>query len=61
LKSLLILALLVFAAALIVMAVAFRSPWARNILRTSRNAMWIYILVIVLVAGFRMWQQGYFD
>jgi multisubunit Na+/H+ antiporter MnhB subunit len=61
LKSLFVLALVVFVAALIVMAVVFRSPWARNILRTSRNAMWIYILVIVLAAGFRLWQQGYFD
>lgn len=60
-KGLLVLTLLLFVAILIVMAVVFRSPWARNILRTSRNVAWIYILVIVLAAGFRLWQQGYFD
>ena len=60
-KGPLVLAVLVFVAALVVMAVVFRSPWARNILYTSRRAAWIYILVIVLAAGFRMWQRGYFD
>lgn len=60
-KAALVLAVLLFVAVLIVMAVVFRSAWARSILRTSRKVAWIYILVIVLGAVFRMWQQGYFD
>lgn len=54
-KSFLFLLLVVTAGVLVVSAVVFRSRRAKDTLRFVRNAAWLYIAMIVLLAMFRLW------
>jgi len=58
-KSVLVEASLVFLAAVVVMAVVFRSRAARDILRFARNMLWAYVAMIVLLAALEVWQKGF--
>jgi uncharacterized membrane protein SirB2 len=49
-KLFLIEALIAAFVVLCIMAVKYRSPRARETLRLARNAAWIYIAVIVVLA-----------
>lgn len=42
----------------IISAVFFRSKRANVILRNLRTVGWAYVIVIVLLAVFRLWQDG---
>lgn len=46
------------ACVLVVAAVVFQSGRARNALRFLRNAAWLYIAGIVLLALWRLWSDG---
>jgi len=52
-------AALAFFVVLAVVAVVFRSGWARDMLRFGRNLAWVYIVVVVLLAIVRVWQGGF--
>ena len=58
-KTVLVEASLVFLAAVVVMAVVFRSKTARDILRFARNVLWAYVAMIVLLAAVEVWQNGF--
>jgi chromate transport protein ChrA len=51
------LAILVFAI-LIVMATVFRHERSVRLLRSFRNALWVWVAVVVTVAAYRLWRQG---
>jgi multisubunit Na+/H+ antiporter MnhB subunit len=51
-------ALVAFAAVLIVSAVVFRSRRAVETLRFLRTVAWAYVIVIVVIGIWRLWQQG---
>lgn len=55
-KSFLVSAIVLSAVVLVVAAVVFRSTRARNTLHFLRNAAWLYIVAIVLLALYRLWQ-----
>lgn len=57
-KSFLFLALLASAAVLVVLAVVFRNERARGVLRTLRNAAWIYIALVLALGLWRLWNEG---
>lgn len=44
--------------AVIIAAVFFRSRRANVILKNLRTIGWAYVIVIVLVAAIRLWQDG---
>jgi hypothetical protein len=54
-KSFFFLAILLFFAVTVVMAVLFRDEKAKNRLKFMRNVGWGYIIAIVLLAIYRMW------
>jgi hypothetical protein len=58
-KTVLVEASLVFLAAVVVMAVVFRSQAARDILRFARNMLWAYVAMIVLLAALEVWRKGF--
>jgi len=47
-----------FAAVLIVSAVVFRSRRAVETLKFLRTVAWVYVIVIVIMGLWRLWQQG---
>lgn len=56
-RSFLVSALVLTAVVLVVAAVVFRSGRARDTLRFLRNAAWLYIIGIVVLAIWRMWSE----
>lgn len=54
-KGFLLLLLIATAGALVVGAVVFQSTRAKDTLRFVRNAAWLYIGMIVLLAAYRLW------
>lgn len=44
--------------AIIIAAVFFRSKRANAVLRNLRTVGWAYVIVIVLLAAFRLWKDG---
>lgn len=54
-RGFLFLLLVVTAGVLVIGAVVFRSTRAKDTLRFVRNAAWLYIAMIVLLAAFRLW------
>jgi len=58
-KTVLVEASLLFLAAVVVMAVVFRSKTARDILLFARNVLWAYVAMIILLAAVEVWQNGF--
>ncbi|MGE5596734.1 MAG: hypothetical protein ACM3S1_11965 [Hyphomicrobiales bacterium] len=57
-KSFLFSAIVLAAVVLIAAAVVFRSQRATNALRFLRNAAWLYIAALVILAGIQLWREG---
>ncbi len=57
-KTFLVLAVVLFFAITIVMAVVFRDQRARGRLKFIRNVGWGYVIGIVALAAWRIWQDG---
>jgi multisubunit Na+/H+ antiporter MnhB subunit len=58
-KTFLILAVVLFFAVTIVMAVVFRNEHARNRLRFVRNVGWAYVIAIVALAAWSVYEHGF--
>ncbi|MGI8926090.1 MAG: hypothetical protein ACR2HN_05510 [Tepidiformaceae bacterium] len=54
----LLFATLLFLAALIVLAVVFRSRAARDMLRFGRNLLFAYVAMIVVLGAIEFWRRG---
>lgn len=57
-KAVLLQATIAFFVLLVVMAVVFRSQWARDMLRFARNVAWAYIAMVFLLAAVHVWREG---
>jgi Sec-independent protein translocase protein TatA len=57
-KASLLSLLVISIVALVVMAVVFRNQRARGILRFARNTAWVYVVVIVVLGAWRIYEQG---
>jgi hypothetical protein len=58
-KWFLIEAAIAFFVLLAVMALVFRSRWASDMLRLTRNLLWVYVALIVVLAVVRAWRDGF--
>ena len=58
-KALLILAAVLFFAITLVMAIFFRDVRARGRLRFIRNVGWGYVIAIVILAAWSIYQNGF--
>lgn len=58
-KALLILAAVLFFAITMVMAIFFRDERARGRLRFIRNVGWGYVIAIVILAAWSIYQNGF--
>ncbi len=58
-KTFLVLAVVLFFAVTLVMAVLFRDERARGRLRFIRNVGWGYVIAIVLLAAWSVYQNGF--
>lgn len=58
-KVLLILAAVLFFAITLVMAIFFRDERARGRLRFIRNVGWGYVIAIVILAAWSIYQNGF--
>ncbi|MCC6959287.1 MAG: hypothetical protein IT301_05525 [Dehalococcoidia bacterium] len=58
-KALLILAAVLFFAITLVMAIFFRDERARGRLRFIRNVGWGYVIAIVILAAWSIYQNGF--
>ncbi|MBI2766181.1 MAG: hypothetical protein HYX53_09750 [Chloroflexi bacterium] len=57
-RSFIFEALVLLALVLAVMALVFRNQRARSVLRTLRNAAWLYIALVFALGIYRIWQDG---
>ena len=57
-KASLLSLLIVTVVTLVVMAVFFRNQRAREILRFARNTAWVYVVVILVLGAWRIYEQG---
>ncbi len=58
-KAFLVEASLGFFVLLVVMALVFRSVWARDMLRFLRNVLWAYVVMVVVLAGWHVYSEGF--
>jgi len=58
-KTFLVLAVVLFFAVTLIMAVFFRDERARGRLRFIRNVGWGYVIAIVLLAVWSVYQNGF--
>lgn len=58
-KTFLVLAVVLFFAVTLVMAVFFRDERARSRLRFIRNVGWGYVIAIVLLAAWSVYRNGF--
>jgi hypothetical protein len=58
-KTFLVLAVVLFFAVTLVMAVFFRDERAKGRLRFIRNVGWGYVIAIVLLAAWSVYQNGF--
>ena len=57
-KASLLSLLVVMIVTLVVMAVFFRNQRAREILRFARTTAWVYVVVILVLGAWRIYEQG---
>lgn len=58
-KAFLVLAVVLFFAVTLVMALVFRDERARGRLRFIRNVGWAYVIAIVLLAAWSVYRNGF--
>ena len=58
-KAILVWALILGFGGLALMAIVFRSRQARDMLKFGRNAIWMYIAFIFLVAMVQLFRRGF--
>ena len=57
-KALLVWMLIAGFGGLVLMAFVFRSRQARDMLKFGRNAIWLYIAIIFVLAGIQLVRRG---
>ncbi len=56
-KRFLVEGALIFLAALGVMALVFRNRWAREMLRFTRNMLWLYVAAVLLLTAIEVYEM----
>lgn len=58
-KAVFVWALILGFGGLALMAIVFRSRQARDMLKFGRNAIWLYIAMIFVLALFQLYRRGF--